>query len=686
MDALFPRDFHNPHPAMAPHRLLFIVLGLASPLAAAPAKPLGQSEALKIAAHIDDLLEADLSAQKLNPNPLVPDDIFLRRSYLGIVGRIPTPQEAISFLESEAPNKRAVLVDKLVASPGYNSASFNYFADLLRLQSNRDQYGLGWHVWLRESLAEDKPWDELVYDMLSADGHSIKNPAVGYYLRDRGMLLDNVSNSMQVFLGHQIGCAQCHDHPTDRWTQMEYYELASFSSDVSYQSMEARKAIQKVVAKLRKDPPKPRKNASRQEIRRALGKQRAETQKIARDFRYVFRDFRKNEISSAPSKELKLPDDYQYEDGDPGEIIPPATLFGEKLHNVAPEDRREAFATWVTTGNPYFAKVFANRLWHRTFGHGLVDPVDDWSKESKTAHPEVLAYLEQVMKRVGYRTRDFERILYQTRLFQRAASVEESTPGTVLTFQGPQLRRMRAEEMHDSLLVLTFGNVDDKINTRLADRWQSYTESVLSVLNSSTSQLVDLQKELKSAEEKRYAYQSAMNKLNAEIRKATAAGNQAAVARLRREVGRARATALAARKDLPMMMQRGLGNTAKAATSMRASEYPTPFRGDHLVRQFGGSDRLIPESSDTLASVPQALTLLNGRIATTTENRRSKMFEALAEITNAETRLDYLFLAYFSTYPTPAEKEAFLPLASDKDELFTLARAMLTSKRFLFVQ
>ena len=671
---------------MAPHRLLLILLGLASPLAAAPAKPLGQSEALKIAAHIDDLLEADLGAQKLTPNPLIPDDTFLRRAYLGIVGRIPTPQEAISFLESKAPDKRAALVDKLVASPGYNSASFNYFADLLRLQSNSEQYGLGWHVWLRQSLAEDKPWDALVYEMLSADGHSIKNPAVGYYLRDRGMLLDNVSNSMQVFLGHQIGCAQCHDHPTDRWTQMEYYELASFSSGVSYQSTEARNAVRKVVAELRKDPPKPRKNASRQEIRRARGKQRAETQKIAREFRYVFRQFNKNEISAAPNKGLKLPDDYQYEDGDPGEVIPPATLFGEKLHNVAPEDRREAFAKWVTSGNPYFAKVFANRLWHRTFGHGLVDPVDDWSKEAKTAHPEVLAYLEQVMKRVGYRTRDFERILYQTRLFQRAASVQESTPGTVLTFQGPQLRRMRAEEMHDSLLVLTFGNVDDKINNGLEARWNAYTESVRSVLNSSTSELIDLQKDLKAAEEKRYAYQRKVNELNAKILKATKAGDRATVARLRREVGKARSTFTAARNNLPMMSQRRIGNRARASSNMRASEYPTPFRGEHLVRQFGGSDRLIPESSDTLASVPQALTLLNGRIATTTENRKSKTFEALAEITNAETRLDYLFLAYFSTYPTPAEKEAFLPLASDKDDLFTLARAMLTSKRFLFVQ
>jgi hypothetical protein len=128
------------------------------------------------------------------------------------------------------------------------------------------------------------------------------------------------------------------------------------------------------------------------------------------------------------------------------------------------------------------------------------------------------------------------------------------------------------------------------------------------------------------------------------------------------------------------------GRNAKTKPNMRASEYPTPFKGDHLVRQFGGSDRLTPEAGDTLASTPQALTLLNGQVARSADDRKSKVFEAISEITNPETRLEYLFLAFYSSRPTAAEQEELLPLASDKDAIFTLARAMLTSKRFLFVQ
>ena len=665
-----------------------LVLCLALPAAA---KPLPLKETLKIAAEIDKLIEADLAAKELSPNLLIPDDIFLRRYYLGIVGRIPTPQEAISFLDSDTADKRTQLIETLVASPGYDSASFNYFADLLRLQTNKEQYGLGWHVWLRESLAEDKPWDDMVHEMLAADGHTAKNPAVGYYLRDRGMLLDNVSNTMQVFLGHQIGCAQCHDHPFDRWSQMEYYELASFSSGITYQSQEARNTVKMLVEDHRKkNPPAPPKGAKGKKGKKHTASRRNAdkglSRKIYQDFRIVFKDFNKNEISELSNKPIKLPEDYQYEDGDPGEEIPPATLFGEKLRNVAPEDRREAFASWVTSGNPYFAKVFANRLWDRTFGHGLVDPVDNWSKEAETAHPKVLAYLEQVMARVDYRTRDFERILYHTRLFQRAASLEEITPGTVLAFQGPELRRMRAEEMHDSLLVLTYGNVDDKINENLADKWTAYRKSILELLSATPAELISLDKKLDAAEANKRAYQKESANLNLELRKANEAKNRKEANRIRQTLAKKRREYTQERNALSAMSMRNIGRGARAQRNMRASEYPTPFRGDHLVRQFGGSDRIIPEAAADHASIPQALTLLNGNIATTTENRNSKIFEALAEISNAETRLDYLFLAFYSAYPTAEERETFGALANDKDELFTLSRAMLTSKRFLFVQ
>ncbi|MDP7657391.1 MAG: DUF1553 domain-containing protein, partial [Roseibacillus sp.] len=137
---------------------------------------------------------------------------------------------------------------------------------------------------------------------------------------------------------------------------------------------------------------------------------------------------------------------------------------------------------------------------------------------------------------------------------------------------------------------------------------------------------------------------------------------------------------------MSVVMNRGSGGGARAAINMRASEHPSPFKPTHVVRQFGGSDRNTPEAAHTDATVPQALTLLNGQVAASTENRKSKVFEALAEITNPEQRLEYLFLAFYASRPSEAEKKDLLPLAEDRDDIFTLARAMLTSKRYLFVQ
>lgn len=673
-------------------RIIWAALALVGPgilLEAAPSKPLSLSEVLQAAAKIDQLLEADLRTRKLQPLPIVAEDTFVRRSYLNIVGRIPTAMEASRFLDDKTPDKRTRLIEHLVSSPGYDSSAFNYFADLLRLQTGEEQYGLGWHVWLRNSLASDKPWNKIVHEMLSAEGHASKNPAVGYYLRDRGMLLDNVSNTVQVFLGHQIGCAQCHDHPFDSWTQMEYYEMAAFSGGIAYRSDEARQLVNKVAEHSRNNHPgmnralKSKKKATRAKARGSL------LRRINGEMRYLLRYFNRNEIAESKSQQLKLPDDYQYKDGEPGEAVKPATLFGAQASDVNPEDRRKVFADWVTGGdNPYFAKVIANRLWRRTFGHGLVDPVDDWNEKLKGSHPEVLTYIEKVMKGVGYRTRDFERILYHTKLFQRQVSPVESTPGTDYHFVGPQLRRMSAEELYDSFTVLSFGNTDDNINTGLEYKWKTYQSDVDALLNLSASKLIESSRDAKEMDDQRRVYQRKNREIQIAINKAKAAGNTREEQRLKRqqrqlrENGRKMQEGMVGMSAVTNRSSRG----SRAEINMRASEHPSPFRAGSMVRQFGGSDRNSPEAAHTDATIPQALTLLNGQIAASTESRRSKVFEALAEITNPEQRLDYLFLAFYSSRPSAAEKKELLPLAEDREDIFMLARAMLTSKRYLFVQ
>ena len=685
-----------------------LLLLLPALLPAAGAKPLPEATVAQAAARIDRLLEDDLQRAKLAPTALIDDATFVRRAYLGIVGRIPSAEEARAFLDDKSPTKRAVLVDQLVASPGFDSHLFNWTADLLRLQTRQEQFGLGWHVWLRQSLAEDKPWDTLVTEMLTSNGHCSDNPAVGYYLRDRNMQLDNFSNTMQVFLGRQIGCAQCHDHPFDDWSQFEYYQMAAFGGGIEYQSKDAQDLIRDTVKALSekragKEPggtfaPKPgKKNKLDANKARQLEKQkRNEQQRLARtvsgQLRPLLKDFNKNAIHEDAGSMLKLPEDYQYRDGKPGEIIQPETLFGEKVSNVAPEKRRDAFAAWLTSrDNPYFTKVIANRLWDRAFGHGLVDPLDDWNDDSTTAHPEVLAYLETVMKGANYDLRQFLRILYRTRLFQRACLEEEPSMGVPLAFRGPALTRMSAEQLHDSFLVLFQGEVED-VGNAFVKSWEAYRSQVKNLLSTEPQQLMVMGESAKEGEQ---LFRKAQSELRAAQKALANADSGEARAKAQREFQEARRAVGEARRQYDpfggmQMVKKAGGKKAGGKkgndSTLRASEQPAPFNPGSLVREFGGSDRQTPSSSHTEATVPQALALLNNNRTDPLSGKKTRLGQALERCKTPDEKLDLLFITLFSQRPGAQDKQRFLEHAKDPAALRDLTRAMLTSSRFLFIQ
>jgi len=679
-----------------------LLLLLPALLPAAGAKPLPEATVAQAAARIDRLLEEDLQRAKLAPTALIDDATFVRRAYLGIVGRIPSAEEAQAFLEDKTPAKRAVLVDQLVASPGFDSHFFNWTADLLRLQTRQEQFGLGWHVWLRQSLAEDKPWDTLVTEMLTSNGHCSDDPAVGYYLRDRNMQLDNFSNTMQVFLGRQIGCTQCHDHPFDDWSQFEYYQMAAFGGGIEYKSKEAQDVIRKTVQSLSnktggKGPtasfaPKPGKN-NKEDINKArqLEKQkRNEQQRLSRtvgkQLNPLFKDFNKNAILEEPGSMLKLPEDYKYRDGKPGEVIQPETLFGEKVSNVAPGKRRDAFAAWLTSrDNPYFTKVIANRLWDRVFGHGLVDPLDDWKEDSTSAHPEVLAYLETTMKGANYDLRQFLRILYRTRLFQRSCLEEEPDMGVPLAFRGPVLTRMSAEQLHDSFLVLFHGEVDDSSNT-FAKSWDAYRAQVTSLLEAEPKQLMVLGEAAQQGEQ---LFRAAQSDLRAAQKAIANADSGEARTKAQRDFQDARRAVVEARRQYDPFNGMQMGKKAGAKNGsgdLRASEQPAPFNPGSLVQEFGGSDRQTPSSAHTEATVPQALALLNNFKTDPLANKKSLLGQALDRCKSPDEKLELLFLTLFSQHPAPQDKQRFLVHAKDPAALRDLTRAMLTSSRFLFIQ
>ena len=171
-------------------------------------------------------------------NPMANDEQFVRRVYLDIAGRIPNYEEASSFIKDSNPQKRAKLIDMLLESDGYKTHLFNYFAEMLRIKDKFEQdnvRGTPYINWFKEQIAKNEKWDKIVYQMVTATGKmwdkkpdGSYNGAAGYLLRDAGMPLDNLANTLTVFLGTDVACAQCHDHPFADWTQKQFYEMASF--------------------------------------------------------------------------------------------------------------------------------------------------------------------------------------------------------------------------------------------------------------------------------------------------------------------------------------------------------------------------------------------------------------------------------------------------------------------------
>ena len=642
---------------------------------------------------IDQLVANSLAKKKVTANPIIDDATFARRCYINISGRIPTIDEAKSFINDPSPDKRALLVDDLILSNGHKSQMFNFWANLLRVQTNKDKHGLGWHVWIRDAVDTNMPYDKFVNSMLSASGSAVDDPAVGYYLRDQGMLLDNVSNSVQIFLGNRIGCAQCHDHPTEDMTQKQYYELAAFSSSNSFKSEAYSQFFKKVTSSEFKpseknlDTPKALK-----EFEKSLSaSEKVEFKELGRQYGYLFRgmDLHNIELSEKPEQPLKLPHDYQYNDGKPGDIVDPQVFFGEKIHATKPEERKKAFADWITTPeNPYFTKVIVNRLWAEAFGKGIVEPLDDWSETTTISNPELLDYLTKVMIATKYDVREFMRVLYNTRLFESSVAEVEDNMGESCDFKGPVLRRMKAEEFHDSLLTIEHGNQDSTVNHNLKAKWDKY---IASVNNIYTMPLEDLSK-LKDASSIRRSSNLDAQKYRNLIKQAEKEGEQSKVAEYEKKLKAVQVAQKAAKKaaseEIPEMnmMMMSYGGNIKSSGFVRASEKAAPDKPGGLLRKFGASDRGTPDAAHTGANIPQALTLLNGNEISRLATRQSTLMKATLEQESPSERLNSLFLGIYGALPSEAERAKFEPLVSDDNEIKKLARAMISSKRFIFVQ
>ncbi len=409
-----------------------------------PARRDLRSEMKLAAAHLDDLIEAKLTERGGRPNPPVSDEVFLRRIYLDVAGRIPTLREAQAFLDSSDPNKRVELIDALLSSPDYVSNLYNLWADTLRLVE-RPQPNIvadPYLAYVKDAIRTNKPYDQWVYEMLTAEGKVWENPAVGYQLRDDGMPLPYIDNTVRVFLGTQIGCAQCHDHPFDQWSQYQFYQLAAFTTGT-------RTRIQ------RGDPGFQKANPANELIKEA--RTRYPKGRVPGPFQRMVRanTYRVSEVEA----KLRLPHDYAYSDAKPKAVVEPEVLWGEIPSKAKNASLRHQFAAWLTSpDNPRFAHTIVNRLWKRFMGVGFVEPIDDFRDEHPCVNEAAMEFLSEELIRMGFDLKDLMRIILYSRTYQRAASDYDVTGGDLYYFPGPTIRRMTAEQVWDSMLTLAVRN------------------------------------------------------------------------------------------------------------------------------------------------------------------------------------------------------------------------------------
>ena len=446
-------------------KIKVVLLSLSLILTSLQGQNFSKEVVLDKARKIDQLLQAKMAKAGYYFKPRVGDDILMRRTYLDVIGRIPTWKEAKDFILSPRSDKHYRLIEKLLESDGYTSSAFNYWADILRAVSRVDGGGSGepYLHWLKNAMSENMPYDKFVKEMLASNGSPYEegNGAVGYYLRDPGMPLDNMANTIQVFLGTRIGCAQCHDHPFDRWTQMDFYKLAAFTGGVN-----TRNRGDKKVGMINKLAKKEEKNVQ-QQLRR-----------IVREMSYG--------VSGSGTGVIKLPESYAYTDAKPNQVVTASVPFGgqpripelaaknqfpepetskkKRKNNRVPEiNSREHFADWVASPeNDRFNLTIANRMWKKIMGLGLIEPVDDITDKTKASNPELMDFLVQLMIDCRYDLKLFQKVLLNTRAYQSEALERALKPNEEYYYQAPIVSRLKSEQIWDSLVTLVVPDVDGR--------------------------------------------------------------------------------------------------------------------------------------------------------------------------------------------------------------------------------
>lgn len=351
--------------------------------------------------YIDDAVFAKLEKLRIVPSELCGDIEFLRRVHLDLVGGLPTIEERAAFLADTRPNKRELLIDALIQRKEFVEMWTMKWAELLQIRTFNDgpkqvsyKAALNYYNWLRERISTNTPFHHIVEELLSAQGGTFSTPATNFFQIEQDVL-KLTENIAQVFMGTRIQCAQCHNHPFDRWTMEDYYGFASFFAQVK-----------------RKNAEDPRE-------------------------RIIF-----DGQGEVPHLLTKKP-------------VPPKFLGGP-APDLKQQTRRQAVAQWLASpDNPWFAKNFVNITWSHFFGIGIVNPVDDMRISNPASNPELLDALTKHFVSYQFDLKKIVRDICTSRTYQLSSRTNETNATDDRNFSHALIRRIRAEVLLDSISQVT---------------------------------------------------------------------------------------------------------------------------------------------------------------------------------------------------------------------------------------
>ena len=351
-----------------------------------------------------------------------PETTFHRRAFLTIIGRLPTPDETRSYLAESDPTKAEKLFDRLLARPEYADFWANKWVDLLR--PNPYHAGikatLNLDEWIRGQFRKNAPYDRFVRELITAKGSTFKNGAAVFF-RNRREPEELGPMVSQLFLGVRLDCCKCHQHPSEKWSQRDFYGFAAFFGRIGH-------------------------------------KGQGISAPISGGEEFIF---------ATDSGAVKHPLT--------GEVLPPTALLGKPLNIPAGTDPRTVLAEWMTSKeNPFFAKVIANRVWAEMMGRGLVDPVDDLRDTNPPSNPALLDALAGDFRKNGYDLKKLIRTIAATRAFTLSSTPTERNVGDTRNYSRRYRQRLRAEVLLDAVADVT--GVPEKfdavpVGSRAVEAW-----------------------------------------------------------------------------------------------------------------------------------------------------------------------------------------------------------------------